>query len=414
MSKDSLCLLVTLLFGYSTSFTQPTDAYYLRADMDEPWCCGWAPYPNSNPQTLDAVFGPGGWSLSYFEYADANAIFNDNTCYVFMEGGEGHTDYMESFFSTNQTLIEQWVFNGGSLFINAAPNVGDGLSCGFGDVWLWYPYAWPGDVMYGTDALTHPIWNGPFTPLALEMWGPSYSHGYVTGSGLTPLIVDTYTPDQWVLSEKSWGMGHVFFGTMTTASWHWPNTECVNIRQNMHSYMYLMCGLILSEGLLNFTAHKTIDGAQVKWQTTDTKPGYYFEVAKSRNGNDWELFAMLTANELNTYSLNDTKPFNGKSYYRLSYMDDNGNTKEQKIAPIEIATPLEIYPIPADNYFVVETAGAESSNYTLLSASGQKMQIDIHTGIDEVLIKIAHLPAGIYLLQIDQNDARTYSRIIID
>ena len=80
----------------------------------------------------------------------------------------------------------------------------------------------------------------------------------------------------------------------------------------------------------------------------------------------------------------------------------------------EIKTPIEIYPIPADNYFVVEVAGAESCNYTLLSANGNKMPIDVHTGIDEVLIKIADLPAGLYILQMDAGDTRSYSRIIVN
>ncbi|MBK9504187.1 MAG: hypothetical protein IPO03_02210 [Bacteroidetes bacterium] len=94
--KTLLIPLLLLLHGYCLA--QSGDVIYMRADYDEPWCCGWAPYEFSNPLNLTEVFGPGGWSLHYYEYTDANAIFNDNTCYVFMEGGDGHADMMEWFF----------------------------------------------------------------------------------------------------------------------------------------------------------------------------------------------------------------------------------------------------------------------------------------------------------------------------
>lgn len=414
MSKNSLCLLITIVLRCSVSFTQATDVYYMRADIDEPWCCGWAPYADSNPLTLDAVFGPGFWSMAFYEYCDPYSIFNDNTCYVFMEGGESHTDYMEEFFTANQSLIEQWVYNGGSLFMNAAPNVGDGLSCGFGDVWLWYPYAWPGDVMNGPDALTHPIWNGPFTPLATEMWGPSYAHAYVTGSDLTPLIVDTYTPDEWVLSEKAWGMGHLFFGGMTTASWHWPNTECVNIRQNMHSYMYLMCGLLLSDGLTEFTAEAMNESAALRWNMQNLPQNGYFELARSQNGSDWETFAQINAESANSYSFNDENPIAGKSYYRLSVVAEDGVTKESKIASFNAPVNFEIYPLPAHDHFVVVADEAESQIYTLMNLSGYPVKMDEHTRIGEVLFRFSGLEPGLYLLQAENKRFKTIRQIVIE
>ena len=144
-------LFFPLIFLCNHIYAQPSDVYYLRANIDEPWCCGWAPYANANPIELDAVFGSGGWSLKYYETAVAATMFSTNTCYVYMEGGDGHANEMETFFIANQSLIETWVLNGGSLFLNAAPNEGNGMSYGFGGVWLWYPYWWSSNVtMTGT------------------------------------------------------------------------------------------------------------------------------------------------------------------------------------------------------------------------------------------------------------------------
>ena len=409
--KTLLIPLLLLLHGYCLA--QSGDVIYMRADYDEPWCCGWAPYEFSNPLNLTEVFGPGGWSLHYYEYTDANAIFNDNTCYVFMEGGDGHADMMEWFFSCNQTLIENWVYNGGSLFINAAPNVGDGLSFGFGDVWLWYPYAFPTDVSQDPAGASHMIWSGPFLPTTTNMFGPAYAHAYVSGSGLTPIITETYNQDQLVLAEKNWGLGHVFFGGMTTACWHWPETESVNIRQNMHSYMYVVCGLLLSEQALSFKAQTFAGGALLNWGLENSDSGSYFELLRSKNGTDWELISVISVSGSLDYEMIDTDPLQGKSYYQLKLKDELGRTLQEKMAPVEIDMAFDVFPNPAKNNLVVSGIDAQAAAYQLFSIEGNEVAITSTSGFDEVLLTFSGLTKGSYTLLITANGQRLYKSIII-
>lgn len=414
MSKFPKTWLIPLLvFMHGYCLAQPTDVYYMRADYDEPWCCGWAPYENSNPLNLNEVFGPGGWNMQFYEYSDANAIFNQNTCYVFMEGGESHTDMMEWFFSCNQTLIEQWVYDGGSLFINAAPNVGDGLSFGFGDIWLWYPYAWPTDVSQDPAGASHFIWSGPFLPTTTNMFGPAYAHAYVSGSGLTPIITETYTPDQWVLAEKSWGLGHVFFGGMTTACWHWPETESVNIRQNMHSYMYMVCGLLLSEQSLDFKAKSVSNGALLNWSLESADIEGYFELSKSKNGTDWELMSVISQTEMLDYEMMDAFPLQGKYYYQLKFKDEMGRTIQEKMAPIEFEAAFDVFPNPTKNNVVVSGLDAQTAAYQLFSIDGSEVPITTTSGFDEVLLTFSGLTKGSYTLIITAEGERVYKPIII-
>jgi hypothetical protein len=414
MSKSSYGLLIPLLLSvHSYCFAQATDVYYMRADYNEPWCCGWGPYENSNPLDLDNTFGAGGWTLQMYEYADPYAIFSANTCYVFMEGGESHTDQLEIFFSNNQAIIEQWVYNGGSLFINAAPNVGDGLSCGFGDVWLWYPYAWPGDVSADPAGAGHMIWSGPFTPTTTNMFGPSYSHAYITGSGLTPIIVDTWSPDLWVLSEKSWGLGHVFFGTMTTACWHWPSTEAVNIRQNMHSYMFLVCGLLLSDQSLEFAAIPAAQGAVLQWDLNEPGTASYFEISRSKNGTDWELLNTVEVGTAQSYEVIDDAPFSGKSYYSLQLKTFAGETLQEKVAPVQFESSFDVYPNPAQNRLVISGENAESAEYSVYSLSGDVVSTTKQTGMDEVLLNFTGLLPGVYTLCIEKDGLRSFKEIVI-
>jgi len=49
-----------------------------------------------------------------------------------MEGGDVDATEMETFLTSNMAAIQNWVSNGGSLFLNAAPNEDNGMDFGFG------------------------------------------------------------------------------------------------------------------------------------------------------------------------------------------------------------------------------------------------------------------------------------------
>ena len=52
--------------------------------------------------------------------------------FIFMEGSDQGAQSLENVLTAHLTEIEDWVSAGGVLFLNAAPNVGDGMSFGFG------------------------------------------------------------------------------------------------------------------------------------------------------------------------------------------------------------------------------------------------------------------------------------------
>ena len=122
---------------------------------------------------MDTAFGVGLWQGLRYETAIAASIFSSRNSFAFLEGGDSHADELEAFLTSNISLIESWVTAGGSLFLNAAPNEGDGMSFGFGGVNLVYP-AYSDDPVSAVD-LSHPIFTGPlptttsFTGKVLDM-----------------------------------------------------------------------------------------------------------------------------------------------------------------------------------------------------------------------------------------------------
>lgn len=227
----STFVLISLLTSVQTAFSQATEKYYLRRTPPEPWT--WAPILNTNITEMDNVFGIGGWNSGYYSTVDPDVVFSDNTCFVFMEGGDDHAIDMKNFIDANITLIEDWVTNGGNLFLNAAPNEGVDINCGFGGIVINYP-----DYASNVNAVdpTHPIFVGPHVPVGTSWSGTYFGHATILGPGLTTLIEDTPS-GKAVCSELSWGGGKVIFGGMTVTSWDSPSPQCINVRMNIFEYL---------------------------------------------------------------------------------------------------------------------------------------------------------------------------------
>jgi gliding motility-associated-like protein len=239
--KRGLLFFLLLLISYA-AFPQATEAWYIRRTAPEPWT--WCPVLNTNITEMDNVFGVGGWNSGFFTTVDVADAFGPDSKFVFLEGGDDHAIDLKNFLTTNITTIENWVYNGGSLFLNAAPNEGSDINFGFGGVLLDYT---PGSYASSVDATdpTHPIFLGPFTPTGLTWTGTSYTHAKVTGPCLITLIEESFSGYN-AAAEKRWGAGVIIFGGMTVTGWHSPFTQARNVRQNILSYLYNFEGTLAS------------------------------------------------------------------------------------------------------------------------------------------------------------------------
>jgi hypothetical protein len=196
--------------------------YYIR-DTDP-----WSTLNNTNAMT--AVFGPGNFTtLSYAAVVPAT-VFSPATQFVFIEGSDANALACNTFITANITAIENWVNQGGRLFLNAAPNQGANMNWGFGGVTLNYNSA---QSNVTATVPGHPIFQGPFTPVVTNYTGSSYSHAHITGGTTTSLINGGGVQ---VLTEKTWGAGLVMFGGITSPNFHTPPTEAQNLWQNIISY----------------------------------------------------------------------------------------------------------------------------------------------------------------------------------
>ncbi len=224
--------LIIMAFLSARELSAQDDSYYIYSNVyggAEPW------YTTANSDAMNVVFGFGSWTQEFFETCDPAVVFSANTNFVYLDGSDGFADELELFLTTNMTTIEDWVNSGGRLFLNAAPNEGDGMSFGFGDVYLTY---WGGSGDVTAQDASHPIFNTPYTPVGLNWTGSSFSHASVSGAEITPLIADSFSPTTVAFSEGRYGTdGIVGFGGMTTANFHSPILEATNLLQNIIYYL---------------------------------------------------------------------------------------------------------------------------------------------------------------------------------
>jgi len=217
--------LAALFVVTGIGLAEASSIVYLRSNTGAPWG------QTTNEQAMDLAFGAGNWDDLRFETVNIAALFSGGTSFIFMEGSDFTANEMETFLAANQAALEGWVAGGGSVFINAAPNEGDGMSYGFGGVSLNYS-----DFSGSATAINgaHAIFNGPLLPAGTNFTGNWFSHASVSGGGITGLIQDD--DGSFVLASLSFGAGHALFGGMTTTNWHDPDPNSLNLRANILSY----------------------------------------------------------------------------------------------------------------------------------------------------------------------------------
>jgi C1A family cysteine protease len=198
---------------------------YLRSTVSIPWG------RTDNEGALDRVFGSGNWRDLRYETVNVPSLLTSESTLIFMEGGDENTSEMNLFVATNLTALQNWVADGGTLFINSAPNEGVSVDFGFG-VTATYPDRTTAAVAV---APGHAIFNGPFLPVGTNWSGDFFGHTTLSGPALVPLVVES-TNRRVVLAEMGHGKGRAILGGMSLPSFHLPSMESSNLLANILSY----------------------------------------------------------------------------------------------------------------------------------------------------------------------------------
>ena len=163
-----------------------------------------------------------------------------------------------------------------------------------------------------------------------------------------------------------------------------------------------------------FEAVKAKSGVELTWETWHEVDAAYFELYKSSNGIDYQLFNKIdasgTSNEVIQYKSLDPNPTQGLSYYRLGLVNNNG---EKEVLANVVFKQIQ------SNIAVTNHAGFWSIAHPeitegimeIYSISGTLIST---TSLNDEVTKYINtdLPQGVYLINITSDNSSWTTKLI--
>ncbi|MDW7692507.1 Ig-like domain-containing protein [Flammeovirgaceae bacterium SG7u.111] len=115
------------------------------------------------------------------------------------------------------------------------------------------------------------------------------------------------------------------------------------------------CSIILPVSLVSFSTSLIDNKTHLNWTTASEFNNDYFELQKSKNGLDWEVFSKVngagSSNQLINYSYVDNYPYSGTTYYRLRQVDYDGKHEYSNVRTVTLDSHnrrgnIIVYPNP--------------------------------------------------------------------
>jgi hypothetical protein len=173
--------------------------------------------------------------------------------------------------------------------------------------------------------------------------------------------------------------------------------------------------------LLSFDGSCNNNIISLEWKTATEHNSDYFEVVKSRDGENWSSLTTLesagnSTQEL-TYNTKDGNAIDGNNYYKLIQYDIDGQFKEY--GPINVICNgnikgyFSIFPNPSTGDFQVILNNKQligEGTLMIKDTKGSEIltkEIKISSGINLFNVSNLNLPSGIYYISITSNDAST-------
>ena len=137
----------------------------------------------------------------------------------------------------------------------------------------------------------------------------------------------------------------------------------------------------------------------LSWIVKGALPNF-FAIERSDNGKSFEVVSVLNnLSPQNVFQWTDDVPRKGRSYYRIRYSYNNGDSLYSKTVPVVIAgyTAFKFYPNPVDHVLIIRT---EAPLEVMITDANGRLRISetrvqgLHT------INVSSLEKGVYLIRV--------------
>lgn len=181
----------------------------------------------------------------------------------------------------------------------------------------------------------------------------------------------------------------------------------------------------LPVALVSFTAKAQEDHTiGLNWTTSLETNNKSFLIERSKDLKGFEKVGEMTevgvnSNSLKNYQLTDFTPYQGTSYYRLTQTDLNGKVTVYPVVSVVMREgAYSVFPNPVinDQQFRLSLDEPETAQLNFYGADGREMPVQ-KLGIESgsLLLKVpGKLPAGVYILTVDERGQTRKHRLIVE
>ena len=172
--------------------------------------------------------------------------------------------------------------------------------------------------------------------------------------------------------------------------------------------------------LMSFEASVREKEVHLAWQTASETNNDFFTLEKSKNGEDWSVFAEIdgagNSSEVLSYAYTDHTPYHGVSYYRLKQTDFDGQFEYSDMLVVDVSEEVNnylIYPNPVFNDITLRASERELSNITVQDLSGQDvthLSKEQSRNSGKVVLDLNNLPTGMYLIKTRTTASRIFKK----
>jgi len=169
----------------------------------------------------------------------------------------------------------------------------------------------------------------------------------------------------------------------------------------------------LNVELLNFDVEAKQNKIDLYWETLSERDNSHFIIERSQDLSNWEKVTQLqgagTINSRRHYMASDNYPLLGITYYRLTQVDNNGDSEQfdPQAVYYEGRNEVQVYPNPAKETTNISGITDQISSIELLNGSGKlvKSYAPNETSISQ--LNTSDLNSGVYLIKIIFNNGST-------
>lgn len=181
-------------------------------------------------------------------------------------------------------------------------------------------------------------------------------------------------------------------------------------------FIYGSFSPVLPIELISFTGKATDTGVDLAWTTASELNNDYMAVERSADGITFDEIGRVagqgTTYQAQSYSFLDAFPLPGINYYRLRQVDFDGTMAYHPVISVmfkgESRQDIRFYPNPVDEALHVLWNSPsfeepeEAVTLRILDPSGRIVARHILPGKPGEAVAVAHLPPGMYFLQLTQ------------